>query len=75
MPVFRSPLQTLPLARALPDPSRSYTLSELARIVQSDAATVSREATRLVGAGVLRQQRVGRARLLSGNGSSPVYED
>lgn len=75
MPVFRSPLQALLLARVLPDPSRSYTLSELARVVQSDVATVSREATRLVEAGVLREQRVGRTRLVSGNESSPVYEE
>lgn len=75
MPVFRSPLQALLLALVLGAPHRSFTVAELARSVEADLATVSRETTRLVNAGVLAEDRHGRTRMLRANRDSPVYEE
>jgi DNA-binding transcriptional ArsR family regulator len=75
MPVFRSPLQALLLARVLADLEQEFTVADLARVLEADLATVSRETTRLAQAGVLLERRVGRTRLLRANHESPVYEE
>lgn len=75
MPVFRSRLQALLLARVLADPEHEFAVAELARVLEADLATVSRETTRLAQAGVLLERRAGRTRLLRANQDSPVYEE
>lgn len=75
MPVFRSTLQALLLALVLSAPERTFTVAGLAKALDADLATVSRETTRLVNAGVLREERHGRTRILSADTESPVYEE
>jgi len=75
MPVFRSTLQALLLALVLSAPEQRFTVAGLATALGADLATVSRETTRLVAAGVLREERQGRTRILSANTESPVYEE
>lgn len=60
MPIFRSQLQARLLLRVLTS-GEPATASELARTLGEPDATVSREARRLVEAGLLRGERVGRA--------------
>lgn len=75
MPVFRSRLQALVLALVLADPERTFTVAALARVLDADLATVSRETTRLARAGVLLEERHGRTRMLSANTQSPVFHE
>lgn len=75
MPVFRSPTQAQILARVLGDPGRTFAVAELAALVNADLSTVSRETTRLVDAGVLAEERVGRTRVLKANTDSRVFDE
>ena len=75
MPVFRSSTQAKMLARVLGDPDRTFSLSDLAAQVDADMSTVSREASRLVDAGVLLEERVGRTRVLRANTASRVFDE
>lgn len=52
-----------------------HTLSELARSLELDPATVQREAKRLEDAGLISSRRVGRARLVRANADSPFYPE
>ncbi|MCC2313554.1 helix-turn-helix domain-containing protein [Cellulomonas sp. zg-B12] len=64
MPIFRSDLQARLLLRVLTS-ERSATAADLARVLRAPEATVSREVRRLLDAGILRGERVGRAVLIT----------
>lgn len=72
-PLFRSDTQGEILARILLNPDRSYTTAELARAVRAPYATAHREVHRLVDAGLLSEERVGRAIRLAANTASPEF--
>jgi DNA-binding MarR family transcriptional regulator len=74
MPIFRSQHQAALLAWLLLHPEHEYTLTEheytlteLAKILDVPLTTLQREAQRLVGAGILADRTLGRARLLRAN--------
>jgi len=67
MPIFRSGHQAALLAWLLLHPEHDYTLTELARRLDVPLTTLQREAQRLVGAGILHDRTLGRARLLRAN--------
>jgi len=56
-------------------PNERLSLSQLAGELGTDPATVQREAERLEQAGILTSERVGTARLLRPNESSPFYPE
>ena len=64
MPILRSRHQGELLAILLLHPDREYTLMELSRRLDVPLSTLQGEANRLIDAGLVRQRRVGRARLL-----------
>jgi DNA-binding transcriptional ArsR family regulator len=74
MPIFRSQLQGELLARLLLGPERELTMTDLARQLGADLATVSREVNRLSKAGILSLRRIGPSRLVSRNTETRVYE-
>jgi len=67
MPIFRSQHQAELLAWLLLHPEHEYTLTELAKRLDIPLTTLQREAQRLVGAGILQDRTLGRARLLRAN--------
>ncbi len=67
LPIFRSHHQARLLATLLLHPEREYTVTDLAQHVGVSASTLHLEIERLVTAGVMRDRRVGRSRLLSAN--------
>jgi AraC-like DNA-binding protein len=67
MPIFRSRHQAALLAWLLLHPENEYTLTELAKRLEVPLTTLQREAQRLVGAGILQDRTIGRARLLRAN--------
>jgi AraC-like DNA-binding protein len=67
MPIFRSQHQAALLAWLLLHPDHEYTLTELAKRLVVPLTTLQREAQRLVGAGILQDRTLGRARLLRAN--------
>jgi AraC-like DNA-binding protein len=67
MPIFRSQHQAALLAWLLLHPEHEYTLTELATKLDVPLTTLQREAQRLVGAGILQDRTLGRARLLRAN--------
>ena len=67
MPIFRSQHQAALLAWLLLHPEDEYTLTELAKRLGVPLTTLQREAQRLVGAGILQDRTLGRARLLRAN--------
>jgi AraC-like DNA-binding protein len=67
IPIFRSHHQAALLAWLLLHPEHEYTLTELAKRLDVPLTTLQREAQRLVGAGILQDRTLGRARLLSAN--------
>jgi DNA-binding transcriptional ArsR family regulator len=73
MPIFRSALQARLLLRVLTD-EEPRTAADLARVLGEPEATVSREARRLLDAGLLRGERVGRAVLLRPAPDNPATE-
>lgn len=64
LPLLRSQTQAELLALLYLNPSRSYTLTEAARLIGATVKTVHVEADRLVGLGWLADTRQGRNRLL-----------
>lgn len=72
MAVFRSQLQGEILSQVLLSPGR-YTSSDLSRSLGAPFPTVRREVERLVQAGILHAEQVGRSRLLEPNVDSPAY--
>lgn len=77
MPVFRSPNQGAILAVLLGYPDREYSLTELARTLSDPhravaKQSVQKEVDRLVDAGILRERRLGRNRLVRANLDHPA---
>lgn len=72
-PLFRSDTQAEILARLLLNPDRRFTTADLARATGASYASAHREVQRLVGLGLLRQERVGQAVRLSANQADPAY--
>lgn len=75
LPLFRSEGQGRLLARIYLEPDRPAPISQLAREVELDAGGLTREATRLERAGLIRSQRIGRQRLLHPRTESVYYAD
>jgi DNA-binding transcriptional ArsR family regulator len=65
--IFRSHHQARMLATLLLHPGQEHTVADLAQHVGVSASTLHLEVERLVAAGILRDRRVGRTRLLSAN--------
>jgi DNA-binding transcriptional ArsR family regulator len=65
LPILRSRHLAEILTLLLLHPDTEYSLSELAATLDLPLTTVQREAARLAGAGLIRERRVGRARLVS----------
>lgn len=72
MAIFRSQLQAEILTLVMLSPQR-YSISDLAAKLDAPYATVHREAGRLIEVGLLKDTRIGRARILSPNTASPAY--
>ena len=72
-PLFRSDTQGEILARLLLNPDAAVTIAELARATSTSYATTHREVQRLVRAGVVSENRVGRASQVMANTTSPAY--
>lgn len=72
MPIFRSRHQAQLLTQLLLNPSREYSLSELARELKVPLATLQREAQRLAEARLIRDRKQGRNRLVSANPDNPA---
>ncbi|MBI4729153.1 MAG: ArsR family transcriptional regulator [Acidobacteria bacterium] len=73
LPIFRSALQGKLLAAVLLEPERTQSLTDLARRLAADVATVQREVSRLERAGILRTHRSGNMRLVGAETTSPAY--
>ena len=70
LPILRSQHLAEMLTLLLLHPDAEYTLSEVAGKLGLPLTTVQREAARLAGSGLIRERRVGRARLVSANPAS-----
>jgi DNA-binding transcriptional ArsR family regulator len=70
LPILRSRHLAEMLTLLLLHPDTEYTLSELAAQLSLPLSTVQREADRLVGSGLIRERRVGRARLVAADPDS-----
>lgn len=71
LPLLRSQVQGDLLALLLLTPEKEFSLTEIAKRIGVSVKAVSVEATRLVTAGLLRERRVGNARLLSAEPDNP----
>jgi predicted nucleotidyltransferase len=74
VPFLRSDAQARILAELLLDPEREATITELGVVAGIAQPNAGREVDRLVQAGLLRERRVGRARLVSADPTSPYLE-
>jgi DNA-binding transcriptional ArsR family regulator/DNA-binding XRE family transcriptional regulator len=72
LPLLRSQTHGELLAWLFLHPEAEYSTTDLARLVGTSQATVSREATALVRAGLLTERRHGRLRLLRAAGGTAV---
>lgn len=72
LPLLRSQTHGELLAWLFLHPEREYSTTDLARLVGKSQSTVSREATALMEAGLLRERRHGRLRLLRAAGDTAV---
>jgi DNA-binding transcriptional ArsR family regulator len=72
MPIFRSRHQAELLTQLLLHPDTEFSLSELARQIDVPLPTLQREAQRLIQAGLLRDRKQGRNRLVSANPDNPA---
>lgn len=70
-PIFRSPLQARLLLWILTS-EEGATAAQLARTLHEPEPTVSREARRLLDAGLLRGEKIGRATVLHGATDNPA---
>ncbi len=71
-PLFRSDVQAHILARIFLNPDRGYTTAELARGTKAPYATAHREIIRLIEAELVTEERVGQAKIVRANTSSPI---
>lgn len=74
LPVFRSRLVGDVLALVLLDPARTWTAEELAARTHGSYPSITRELRRLVEAGLLEAEVVGRTRLVRANQASPYFD-
>ena len=74
LPVFRSDAQARILAALLLDTSRELSIAELAGRAGIRPPNALREVNRLIDAGLLKDRRVGRTRLVSADVSSPYHQ-
>ena len=74
LPIFRSDAQARILAALLLDPSREASIADLAGLGGIRPPNALREVNRLIGAGLLKDRRVGRTRLVSADVSSPYHQ-
>ncbi|MDQ3432736.1 MAG: ArsR family transcriptional regulator [Actinomycetota bacterium] len=72
-PIFRSRLQADLLTKVLLNPEDEWGISDLARALDAAVPTVQREADRLVRAGLLRERRLGRNRLVRADANHPAF--
>ncbi len=72
LPLLRSQLQGELLAVVLLHPEREFSLVDLARKAGASHTAVLREVNRLVAAGILSDQRVGRTRVVSARTNTPL---
>lgn len=72
LPLLRSPLLGELLAWLYLHPDEKYSVTELARKLQTSQSTVSREADRLAGSGLVRVERRGNLRLLQADPANPL---
>lgn len=56
-------------------PDRGFHLNELLRLTGLGSASLQRELKKLVGAGLVRSERVGNLRTFQANAESPVFEE
>src|SRR5271154_648788 len=73
LPILRSRHLAEVLTLLLLHPDTEYSLSEVAATLGQPLTTVQREAARLAGAGLIRERRVGRARLVSADPAGPLH--
>ncbi len=74
LPILRSDAVGAILAHVFVTPGRRWTLGELAAVAEIPLPTATREVTRMVTAGLLREERVGRTRQIRANSASRLYE-
>jgi hypothetical protein len=74
LPLLRSQTQSELLALLFLNPDREYSLTEVARHTGASLPSVHTEVTRLVGAGLVRDRRVGNVRLIAADLSSALAE-
>lgn len=72
LPILRSRTQGELLALLLLEPERDWTLSELARTLESPLTSVQAEVARLENAGLLTSRKIGRARLVRPEPGNPL---
>lgn len=72
LPILRSRTQGELLALVLDDPSREWTVSELARALKCPLTTVQSEVHRCEQAGLFTSRKVGRSRLVRPNSANPL---
>ena len=72
--MFRSDAQARILAALLLDTSRELSIADLAGLAGIRPPNALREVNRLIGAGLLKDRRVGRTRLVSADISSPYHQ-
>lgn len=73
LPIFRSAAQLGVLAELFTGPEPELSIGDLARRTGVPQATVSREVSRLVDAGILGDREVGRTRLVRARTESPIH--
>ena len=71
LPVFRSDTQRRLLVELFFDRDEKRTLSDLARALDVDPTTVMREVDRLADSGLITEERIGRARTVRIDETSP----
>ncbi len=71
LPIFRSDTQRRLLVELFFDQDERRTLSDLARALDVDPTTVMREIDRLTASGLINEERIGRARAVQINETSP----
>lgn len=70
-----APAQAKVLARLFGEPTRWFHVNELKRITGLGSASVQRELTRLVQAGLVQTELVGNVRRLRANQANPIYPE